>query len=60
MGTEVANVHLGSKHRAKDITKDFRRRKSNWLRTAGKAMAKAIEKEWKDYKNNSKARSSQG
>jgi hypothetical protein len=50
MGTEAANVHLGSRHRVKDILKDLRRRKSNWLQAASKAMAKAIEKDWKNYK----------
>ena len=51
MGTEAANVHLGSRHRVKDILKDLRRRKSHWLRTASKAMAKAIEEDWKNYKS---------
>jgi Uncharacterized protein conserved in bacteria (DUF2252) len=51
MGTEAANVHLGSRHRVKDILKDLRRRKSHWLRTASKAMAKAIEQDWKNYKS---------
>jgi uncharacterized protein DUF2252 len=51
MGTEAANVHLGTRHRVKDILRDLRQRKSNWLRTAAKDMAKAIEKDWKDYKN---------
>ena len=50
MGTEAANVHLGSRNRVKDILKDLRRRKSRWLQAASKAMAKAIEKDWKDYK----------
>jgi len=49
MGTEAANVHLGSS-RAKDLLKDLHRRKSNWLRSASKAMARAIENDWKDYK----------
>src|SRR5258708_4837263 len=51
MGTEAQHVHLGSKHRVKDILKDVSRRKSNWRPMAGKAMAKDIEKDWKDYKN---------
>jgi hypothetical protein len=50
MGTEAANVHLGTRHRVKDILKDLRRSKSRWLQAASKAMAKAIEKDWKDYK----------
>lgn len=51
MGCETANVHLSSKRHAKDILKDLHRRKSDWLRSAGKDMAKLIEKNWKDYKN---------
>jgi len=51
MGTEAANVHLGNSHRVKDILKDLHQRKSNWLRTAAKDMAKAIEKDWKDYRD---------
>jgi hypothetical protein len=50
MGSEAANVHLGSKGRIKQILKDLHKRKSNWLRSAGKAMAQAIEKDWKNYK----------
>jgi len=50
MGAEAANVHLGSKGRGKDILKDLHKRKSNWLRSASKTMAQAIEKDWKDYR----------
>jgi hypothetical protein len=50
MGTEAANIHLGSKRSVKSILKDLHRRKPNWMRSAGKAMALAIEKEWKDYR----------
>jgi hypothetical protein len=49
MSTEAADVHLGSRNRVKDILKDLRRRKSHWLQAASKAMAKAIEKDWKDH-----------
>jgi hypothetical protein len=51
MGSEVANVHLGSKRRVKSILQDLRRRKSNWLHSAAKDMAKTIERDWKTYKN---------
>jgi hypothetical protein len=50
MGQEAANVHLGTKGQIKPVLHDLRRRKSNWLRRAGKKMAKAIEKEWQEYK----------
>jgi hypothetical protein len=51
MGSEAANVHLGSESQTKNILKDLRRRKANWLRAAAKDMAKAMEREWKDYAN---------
>jgi hypothetical protein len=49
MGSEAANVHLGSSRPAK-IVQDLRRRKSKWLRSAAKAMAKTMEQEWKEYR----------
>ena len=51
MGSEAANVHLGSESQTKNILKDLRRRKANWLRSAAKDMAKAMEREWKEYAN---------
>jgi hypothetical protein len=51
MGSEAANVHLGRERQAKNILKDLRRRKANWLRSAAKDMAKAMEREWKEYAN---------
>ena len=50
MGSEAANVHLGTSGAAKRIVKDLRRRKSNWLRSAAKEMAKTMEREWKEYR----------
>ena len=50
MGTEAANVHLGTKRAVNRILQDLRRRKSNWLRSAAKEMAGAMEREWKKYK----------
>jgi hypothetical protein len=50
MGSEAANVHLGSSRQAKRILKDLHRMKSNWLRSAAKHMAKTMEREWKEYK----------
>ena len=51
MGSEAANVHLGRERQTKNILKDLRRRKANWLRSAAKDMAKATEREWKEYAN---------
>ena len=50
MGSEAANVHAGSQREVKSILIDLRRRKSRWLRSAAKDMAKAMEKEWKNYR----------
>jgi len=49
MGREAANVHLGRKNQVKLLLRDLSRRKANWLRRAGKKMAKAIEKDWREY-----------
>ena len=50
MGSEAANVHLGRRGQSKNVLKDLRRRKVNWLRIAAKEMAKCVERDWKDYK----------
>jgi hypothetical protein len=50
MGLEAANVHIGSVKNGRNTLKDLRKRKPNWLRSAAKEMAKAIEGEWKQYK----------
>jgi hypothetical protein len=50
MGTEAANVHMASRSRVPAILKDLRRRKPKWLRQAAKAMAKAVERDWKEYR----------
>jgi Uncharacterized protein conserved in bacteria (DUF2252) len=50
MGSEVANVHLGAAHQTHNILKDIDGKKENWLRQAAKDMARAVEKEWKQYK----------
>jgi uncharacterized protein (DUF2252 family) len=49
MGREVANVHLGTKNQVKRVLRDLSLKKPNWLRRAGKKMAKAIEKDWQEY-----------
>jgi hypothetical protein len=51
MGREAANVHLGTKNQTKNILNDLRARKKNWIRNAGKDMAKIMEKEWRQYKH---------
>ena len=49
MGREVANVHLGTKNQVNRLLRDLRLKKPNWLRRAGKKMAKAIGKDWREY-----------
>jgi hypothetical protein len=50
MGCETANIHLGTTGQSRKILNDLQRRRSSWLQTAAKGMAKAIERDWKDYK----------
>jgi hypothetical protein len=51
MGSEAANIHLGSKRQVANILRDLRRRKSDWLRSAARDMAKTIEGDWKKYRD---------
>lgn len=50
MGSEAANVHLGSKRQVANILRDLRRRRSSWLRSAAGDMAKVLEGDWKKYR----------
>ena len=50
MGKEAANVHLGTRKQIKRVLTDLHARDKNWLRRAGKEMAKVTEKEWRQYK----------
>ena len=50
MGSEAANVHLGTKGQTEKILKDLKMRKRGWLQDAAVRMAKALEKDWKRYR----------
>jgi Uncharacterized protein conserved in bacteria (DUF2252) len=50
MGTESANVHLGTKRQSKRILEDLKRRKRGWLEDAAVRMAKILEKDWNRYR----------
>lgn len=50
MGSEVANVHLGTKGQTQKILKDLKIRKRGWLEDAAARMAKVLEKDWKHYR----------
>jgi hypothetical protein len=54
MGAETANVHLGTRRQRARILADLRRRPSRWLRDAAKTMAKAVEREWKEYRKDAR------
>ncbi len=50
MGIETANIHLGTEEKRKAILKDLRKRKGNWLVGAAQAMADAMEKDWRVWR----------
>jgi len=49
MGREAANGHLGTKNQVKRMLRNLSLKRPNWLRRAGKKMAKAIEKDRREY-----------
>ena len=60
MGSEAANVHLGTKCQVKNILKHLRRMKPDWLRSAAKNMSKALGKTGSTTRNLRKAPSLYG
>jgi hypothetical protein len=50
MGRETANIHLGTEEKRKSILKDLRGRKGNWLLGAAQAMADAMSKDWRAWR----------
>jgi hypothetical protein len=50
MGSEAANVHLGTKRQVAKILRDLQRRRSKWLHSAAGDMVKAMERDWKKYR----------
>jgi hypothetical protein len=50
MGSEAANVHLGTRNQSKRILNDLKKRKQSWLQDAAVRMAKSLEKDWKHYR----------
>jgi hypothetical protein len=51
MGRETANVHIGSKRQIPKIVKHLDETESSWLYDAAKQMAKAVTKDWKEYRS---------
>jgi hypothetical protein len=50
MGSETANIHLGSHDAIKPIIRDVEKRSSSWLRDAAKIMAKAVMRDWANFR----------
>jgi hypothetical protein len=50
MGWETANIHVGDRKRVAPIQRDLLQRPPEWLRKAAKAMAKAVIRDWKEWK----------
>jgi hypothetical protein len=50
MGKETANIHVGTEEKRRAILKDLRGRKGNWLAGAAQAMADAMEKDWRVWR----------
>jgi hypothetical protein len=50
MGRETANIHVGTDEKRRAILKDLRGRKGNWLAGAAQAMADAMEKDWRVWR----------
>jgi hypothetical protein len=49
VGSETANIHLGSKTAMKPLRKDLAKRKDGWLYGAGKKMAQSVLEDYDDW-----------
>ncbi|MGD0922287.1 MAG: DUF2252 family protein [Terriglobia bacterium] len=50
MGYETANVHLGSRDNIKAVVRDLKQRRVDWLHKAAREMAKAVGKDWEEWR----------
>jgi uncharacterized protein (DUF2252 family) len=50
MGWETANIHLGTPRAIAPIKHDLTKRPGNWLHKAAKAMLRATERDWREWK----------
>jgi hypothetical protein len=50
MGWETANIHFGTPRAVPSIQRDLAKRRGNWLHKAAKAMLRATERDWRDWK----------
>jgi hypothetical protein len=51
MGWETANIHFGTPRAISAIKRDLAKRPGNWLHKAAKAMLRAIERDWREWKH---------
>jgi hypothetical protein len=51
MGWETGNMHLGTPGRARRILADLEHRKGSWIAKAAVRMAKAVERDWRRWRN---------
>ena len=56
-GGEAANVHVGTAGAADAILDDLKSRKKSWLEDAAKAAADAVERDWKVWRKEFRAKS---
>jgi uncharacterized protein (DUF2252 family) len=50
MGWETANIHFGTPRAIPAIKRDLAKRPANWLHKAAKAMLRATERDWREWK----------
>jgi hypothetical protein len=50
MGWETANIHFGTPRAIPPIKRDLAKRPGNWLHKAAKAMLRATESDWREWK----------
>jgi uncharacterized protein (DUF2252 family) len=50
MGWETANIHFGTQRAIPAIKRDLAKRSGNWLHKAAKAMHRATERDWREWK----------
>jgi hypothetical protein len=52
MGWETANIHFGTPRAIPTVKRDLAKRPGSWLHKAAKAMLRATERDWRDWKRN--------
>jgi uncharacterized protein (DUF2252 family) len=50
MGWETANIHFGTPRAIPAIKRDLAKRPANWLHKAAKAMLRATERDWREWR----------